>query len=64
MLLRGRMEFYGTGTGQALGLDRMQSLLDLPCVLGAASIHYAGQGLKKMVHPAILSWTSSGRGRR
>ena len=41
------MAFYITGTGQALGLDRMQSLPDLPYVLGAASIHYAGQGLKK-----------------
>ena len=46
-LLRGRMVFYRTGTGQALGLDRIQSLPNLPCVLGAASIHYTGQGLKK-----------------
>ena len=41
------MTFYETGAGQALGLDRMQSLPDLLCVLGAASSHHAGQVLKR-----------------
>ena len=50
-LLRGWMAFSGTETGQALGLDRMQSLPDHPCVLGAASIHYTGQGFLVCLEP-------------
>ena len=51
--MKGQMAFYGTETDQGLGLGRMQSLLDLPCVLEAANIHYTGPELRRWCKPLI-----------